>query len=402
MIPPPLPENEEQRLQALVAYQILDTPLEADFDQLVQLAANICDAPIALISLIDRDRQWFKASCGLDLVEADRSTSMCGHAILQPEVFVIENCLEDLRFFDNPFVIGKDRVRFYAGAPLVNQAGLALGTICVLDRQPRTLTAAQLQGLKALANQVVSLLELRLNSRRLQQVIIEKDKLLGIISHDLRAPFHGILALAEVLAQNPELLSRSEMEGIAQDIFAAAEPAYRLVENLRQWSLVETQAIKFCPDWFKLSDLVAEVFTLLSTFAKLKKVKLVNDCTAELEIYADRDQLGCVLQNLVTNSIKFCLSQGKVSIRAIASSAQVEILVQDNGVGISDLQMEVIQANQQFYSSKGTLGEPGTGIGMNLCRQLIAQHQGELLISSEVGRGTEVRLVLPQPINHII
>lgn len=267
----------------------------------------------------------------------------------------------------------------------------------MLDRRPRSLSDRQVNALKSLANQVVKLLDLRAANLYLKQALFEKDKLLGIISHDLRAPFHSILALAEILAQNSKQLSRAEMEELAQDVFMAAEPAHRLVENLLQWSLLETEAIRFRPEWFNLSHLIGEIFTLLFTSAKLKKVKLINNCSPDLSIYGDRDQIRCVLQNLVTNSIKFCLARGEVSIEAIASPGRIEVLIVDNGVGISDLQMQAIQSNQGFYSSQGTGGEPGTGLGLNLCRRMIAAHEGEFLISSEPGRGTRVRVILPQP-----
>lgn len=126
MISPPLPAQEEQRVQAIASYQILDTAPEPEYDQLVELATFICETPIGLISLVDRDRQWFKASCGFDSTETSRQISFCAHAILHPEVLIVENCLEDLRFFDNPLVTGEEGVRFYAGAPVCWIADLVL------------------------------------------------------------------------------------------------------------------------------------------------------------------------------------------------------------------------------------------------------------------------------------
>ena len=155
--------NETQRLRALHAYKILDTLAEQAYDDLTCLAAQICDAPIALISLVDRDRQWFKSRVGLDAEETSRKVSFCAHAIHHPgELLEVEDALEDQRFAGNPLVTGDPHIRFYAGMPIVDAAGLALGTLCVIDRKPRVLKQAQRRALKALSRQVMA--QIRLSS----------------------------------------------------------------------------------------------------------------------------------------------------------------------------------------------------------------------------------------------
>ena len=158
----PYPTNEPERVRALRRYAILDTLPEQTYDDITRLAASICGTPIALISLVDADRQWFKSRVGLpETAEMPRAISFCSHAILQEGVFEVGDAAADARFCDNPLVIGEANLRFYAGAPLVTSEGEALGAVCVLDRVPRTLDAAQKAALESLSRLVMSQMERR-------------------------------------------------------------------------------------------------------------------------------------------------------------------------------------------------------------------------------------------------
>ncbi len=151
----PLPNDEVQRLAALIRYAILDTPPEESFDRLTRFASQLCDTPIALISLIDSDRQWFKSRVGLDVPETPRDIAFCAHAILQPDLYEVQDAAQDPRFHDNPLVLGKPDIRFYAGIPLTDPNGKNLGTLCVIDRVPRTLNPLQRDGLRVLGRAVI-------------------------------------------------------------------------------------------------------------------------------------------------------------------------------------------------------------------------------------------------------
>lgn len=157
----PIPENEELRLETLRKYQILDSASEKAFDDITKLAAQLCDTPISLMTFIDRSRQWIKSNSGLSISETSRDVAFCSHAIMQSELFEVEDALNDERFAMNPLVTADPHIRFYAGMPLVSVEGHALGTLCVIDRKAKRLTAEQRGKLKTLAQMAMLLLEVR-------------------------------------------------------------------------------------------------------------------------------------------------------------------------------------------------------------------------------------------------
>jgi GAF domain-containing protein len=171
----PVPANDAERLRTLRAYKILDTKPEERFDELTRLAALICGVPISLISLIDTDRQWFKSRFGLDVKETPRAQAFCTHAIMQPEMFVVPDASKDERFAHNPLVTGDLHIRFYAGAPLAARDGHVLGTLCVIDREPHTLTEAQKEALKIVGRVVIANIELRRDLEELREALATEN-----------------------------------------------------------------------------------------------------------------------------------------------------------------------------------------------------------------------------------
>ncbi len=177
----PLPTNEAERLAALKEYHILDTGTEQSYEDITILASHICKVPIAMISLVDEARQWFKSRVGLKEQQTSRDAAFCAHAILQNEPLIVRDATKDRRFAGSALVTGEPHIRFYAGFPLINPEGLALGTLCVVDRQPRRISADQLKTMRALARQVMTLLELRRVSARLADALDQVKTLQGLL-----------------------------------------------------------------------------------------------------------------------------------------------------------------------------------------------------------------------------
>lgn len=198
------PQNEAARLRALHEYQILDTLPEQAYDDITRLASTICGTPIALVSLVDQERQWFKSRIGLEVSETPREISFCAHAIHRPELFLIPDATADARFAENPLVTAEPNIRFYAGAPLITAEGLELGTLCVLDVKPRQLSSDQQYALEALSRQVMAQLELRRKVQQLEGTLKSKEAVEGelrlqksILEAQSEASPDGILVLSQ-------------------------------------------------------------------------------------------------------------------------------------------------------------------------------------------------------------
>ncbi len=217
---PPYPSNERNRLNALLRYNVLDTESEQGFDDLTALAAYICGTPIALVSLVDESRQWFKSKFGTDVTQTSREISFCAYTICQPQdLMIVPNTLKDERFAHNPLVTSDPHIRFYAGAPLVTPDGFAVGSLCVIDRVPRELNLQQQQALAALSRQVISQLELRVNVAKLKENINHRQQ----AEKALRSKNQGLMLILNKLRQTQvQLILSEKMSSLAQMVAGIA------------------------------------------------------------------------------------------------------------------------------------------------------------------------------------
>ena len=399
----PIPENEEQRLKALLRYRILDTDFEESYDELTQLAATICDTSISTITLIDTERQWFKSRLGVDGRQSARDISFCAHSILQDDIFVVEDAAEDKRFVDNPFVTGNPGIRFYAAANLRTDDGYNIGTLCVIDSQPKKPTQQQLDALRILAKQVVYQLELRLNMLRLddslallRELNITKDRMFSVIAHDLKSPFNGILGFSEMLV---DMLNKPGMErqkDMAKLVMESGEAALALLNDLLEWAVLQQRGNQFEKVKLDFSSLAREVTEIVSIAAMRKEIGLKKQIEPNIHVKGDKHMLFSLIQNLLTNAVKFTRHGGAIELSLSSEEKTVKVTVRDNGVGIPPDRLAQLLKDDLPVSMLGTEKETGTGLGLNLCKQYVNKHGGNIWIESEVGSGTAVCFTIPK------
>lgn len=437
MIKAKIHEREKERLALLQSYSILDTQPEKDYDNLTKLAAEICQTPISLITLLDDKRQWFKSHYGLEVSETPIEDAFCAHAITgNDSIFITKDAREDNRFHKNPLVTGEPNIVFYAGIPLKNANGLPLGTLCVIDDKPRTLTESQKESLNVLSEQVINLLELRKNklelerahkklkkfSKKLERKVFQRTNQLEIktiklelinndlesfnhiCSHDLQEPLRKIqMFISQVSDTEFDNLSEEGKHKLERIDLSAARMR-NLIQDLLAYGSTET--IDNSLTTVSLKKLVDEVKDVLSE--ELKEHKTVLRVQKDCEITVRPIQFKQLLFNLFTNAIKFSKREDKpvikVSGKIVEGSDYPElelaeekrysrILVSDNGIGFDQkYERKVFEIFQRLHSDEEY---QGTGIGLAIVKRIITTHNGQIRVESSLGNGATFEIFIP-------
>ncbi len=351
---------QQKRLAALRSLGILDTPRESRFDSIVELAAELCDAPIAVINLIDENRQWFKAEVGLGIRETPLETSICSHVILQPGLTIIRDTLNDPRMCDNPLCFGEQQLRFYAGALLQTEAGLPLGTLCILDRVPRDLTDRQRRVLSVLADQVMMQIQLR---------------------HELR--------MADVLRKEVDHRVKNSLGLVGSLLGLQAKQSNNIeVTNALKFARDRVLAIGAIHDQLHASasgnDVDLSEFTdrLVAALAAQTRSDVTISATVPPMTLNARHaiNLGIVVNELVSNALRHGFPEGHSGHIAVAGNVEGEklrITIHDTGIGLPEgfdpasskgLGMRVSRSlSQQFGSTLGwSSGDQGTTFSFDM------------------------------------
>lgn len=414
---PPIPKNEIERLEALQRYHVLDTTAEESFDDLTRLASYVCGTPIALVSLVDQHRQWFKSKVGLDATETPREVAFCAHAICQPDdLMVVPDALEDERFATNPLVLSAPDVRFYAGTPLVTPDGYALGTLCTIDQVPRTLSAQQLEALKALGRQVVSQLELRLrldHLRTTQAQLIQSEQMktdfISTVSHELRTPLTSVLGFAKLIQKKLEetvlpavcfdMKKTERTVGQVREnlhiILSEGERLTSLINDLLDITKIEAGKIEWNLQPTAVSEIIERAIAATSVLAQNNGLEIICDIEPDLpDVIVDCDRMMQVLINLLSNAIKFT-DFGSVTCRAHRQNNEITICVIDTGIGIAAADLEIVFEKFKQIGEVITDKPKGTGLGLPICKHIVEAHSGRIWAESELGQGSAFSVSLP-------
>lgn len=401
--PYPIPENEAARIARLEQYKILDTPPEDAFDRATRLASRIMDTPIALVSLVDRDRQWFKSRLGLDVPETPRDVAFCAHAIMTTDPLVVSDALKDDRFADNPLVAEQPKIRFYAGAPLTTRDGFNIGTLCAIDMEPHTPTESQVEALQDLAQMVVDELDLRATGRmaledvaRRKQLDEMKSAFVTSVNHELRTPLTSIIGSLKLLLSGAmeELPPQTaDMLDIAN---RNADHLLSLVNDLLDTAKLEAGAMEFDFVTLDLVALVREAVDSLHTFAIDKHVTIeVTPNQPDIPLLADKRGLLQVVMNILSNAIQVSPDKGRIQVSLTEAKGQVRIDVTDEGPGLA--RADVARIFDKFMQGHATakLGLKSTGLGLSISKSIVEAHGGTISVDSPPGEGATFSVLLP-------
>lgn len=395
MIPAPLPFGESERLARLERFLILDTPPEAGFDRITRTAALVVGMPISLVSLVDSDRQWFKSSYGLEAKETPRRIAFCSHAILQRDVFVVEDTLEDERFRDNPLVVSDPGIRFYAGAPLITKDNYQLGTLCVIDRQPRILSDAQKTVLRDLADMVMDEMELRLVNEELRRATAARDMFFAQISHELRTPLNAIIGFSEALqsgiADGAPDRRNEYLALISSSSRELSDLLTDMLEFARDGKAPEVTLISVSP-----CRLIETMMPLLRQLAQPSRLKITAALAPEIRVKADERVLRRILTNLCTNAIKYNVKDGSVLISGERiDNGFFRLSVEDSGVGIAPELHDRVFSLYDRLGQTDSLVAQGSGVGLHIARRMASEIGGRLGFKSRPGQGSRFWIDLP-------
>lgn len=503
----PILRDEAQRLDGLRALKLLDTPAEERFDRITRLAKSIFDTDIALVSLVDENRRWFKSNQGLNATQTPRDISFCGHAIAQDELFIVNDATSDVRFADNPFVLQYPHIRFYAGAPLTCPNKQRVGTLCIIDSKPRELNSLQRTVLRDLADLIESemgMLDLKtatdqllvakrfcdvsqdllcitdlkcgftyVHSRWLQllgyneseligttlfellhpddlemtQSVLSdlwkeqttvnfenrcrakdgtyrwfmwnttaflkentifasarditqrkevehlKDQLIGIVSHELRAPLTSILGSLQMILGGTGGPIPKDVQDLLEIANRGSVRMLRLINDILDIEKIESGKAQFKMSIASLRDAVADAVTCLEGYGAPRQVQIQLLCgTEKLKSHMDCDRIVQVVTNLLSNAVKFAPQGSCVEVSISEQAQSTRVAVRDYGEGIPE-EFKAHIFNKFAQASNRKNG--GSGLGLTICKAIVEQHGGKIGFESQSGQGTTFFFELP-------
>ncbi|WP_073234452.1 GAF domain-containing sensor histidine kinase [Pedobacter caeni] len=383
--------SEEERIKALNRYDILDTPPDGSFDRITRLAANMLKVPVAIVSLVDTDRIWFKSKYGVEAQQISREEGLCAAAILCDELYQIEDAAADPRTLANPLVSGDFGLRFYAGVPLRTKDGFNLGTFCVIDKEPRILSPGEEEILRDLRDIVMDQMEWRLASRI---SLAQHNQVLNTTAHDLKNPLTTIPVRADLIKMkksNPEMV-----DTLCDQIKIASLNMVRIIDELLQVGSMEAGKIHLLLIKVNASFLVSNVVSMNQPLAERKNQTLHFSYEKDLYVNADEGKLTEIVDNLVNNAIKYSPMGTNIFVRVKELGEKVVIEVEDQGLGLTAEDQGKLYQRFTRLSAQPTGGENSTGLGLSIVKVLVEAHEGTIRAESE-GKSKGCKFIVQLP-----
>jgi signal transduction histidine kinase len=394
----PIKSDEANRLKALRNLKILDTAPEKQFDEVAELASLICETPVALISLLDKNRQWFKSCIGFSTKETEREVSFCNFTInSDKDIFEIPDARIDSRFKNNPLTFGDEPVIFYAGVALKDDNGFALGTLCVIDHEPKTLNEKQRKALMYLGNQVVQLFNIRLKNnilRESKKLLTEKNNQLknfaGVVSHDMKMPLANMIVTIDILkskyGKKIDEAGINYLRNLKQSAFKLSDYISNILTHYESDSITDGNQV----EEFEINTLIDDIIEMLDVSEDYeihypKDIKLVTNRVAVEQI----------LLNLIGNCFKYN-DKNKIIIRieCYEDDGYYNFVVTDNGIGIPKEKQAHIFDLFTTAADKDRRGSKGNGIGLSTVKKIIRNLGGDIKVESKVGIKTSFKFFI--------
>ncbi|TKB99971.1 GAF domain-containing sensor histidine kinase [Pedobacter cryotolerans] len=387
-----IPDNDAERIKKLRAYDILDTPEEDTFNKIAILAAQIFNTPIAQVTFVDEERVFFKTNISpLAATEINRNDSFCSIAILNNNVTLFSNILEVPELQSNPFVTMENGVRFYAGAPLKTTEGLHLGTVCVLDVEPKEVTEQQLKMLETLSAIAMDELELRLATRKAMRT---QTDMMNRIVHDLKNPNTTISLSAELIkkkADDPKVVT-----DFADRIKRSATSVLNSLNNLLDLSQSENASFRLNADEVDVLQILEQAKNNFELIAAQKQQNVIINCNCSSVIYADSIRLQDAFENLLSNALKYAHPNTTVLINVTTIDNDLLIEFKDQGQGLLKDEMSKLFTKFARLSAVPTGKEHSNGLGLSIVKMLVELHHGKVWAESEgKDKGASFFIALP-------
>jgi len=407
----PVPFQEQDRLKELQNLDILDSEPDPEFDRITRLAAFAMRAPVAVVTLVDEDRQWFKSCFGLDVTETPREVAFCAHAIMSDELLIVPDASQDPRFANNPLVSGPPHIRFYAGAPIISENGFRLGSVCVVDFKSHPMPKPEaLQALRDLADLTAEAIILRSKdketaarlARSRQTADDAKDAFLSMLSHELRTPLNAIIGFTDLIRE--KLKNDDPTDEHIEYAEVVEKSSYDLlarIESMLNWTQIRRGEMTLNDTHVSLIPLVERcrksIPELVDSSAKVT-VSVVGD-DAEPILICDRDQIEHAVGNILKNATQAVSDNSEIRV-SIGLSNGLNLSMRDTGCGMSAESIERALDAFTHPDDNPFHTQNGIGLGLPLTRRIVEMHGGHFHIESVLDQGTTVTMQFPEYRRH--